>query len=149
MSRVRTRVPPVAPPPMHVVVKEEGVLVYALQGDGTWKEFLGDRAFVPTVEVLGPDKESIALHLQDLRDRMDLRGTHNVCIHQCRWVNDKHLRVALSLSSAKFQRGREELGDVLLKIYEENMCIPSWVKAIVEEVGREVLCETTLVETEK
>ena len=117
MTLVRMGVSVVSPSEV-TVAKEEGKLEYILQADGTWRAYLGDRMPVPVLEVTGPDKESIALHIQDLRDRLGLRDSYNIDIHHCRWFNEQRLFIALTTKSKNFRMGRRELGDVLLKVFE-------------------------------
>lgn len=105
--------------------KIEGVLHYALQADGSWKEFLGNSIELPVLEVTGPDVESIALTLQELRDALGQRGTHYVRIHHCAWSGPKRLRVCLEARPAQFQE-RRELVDVLIDIYKNPTTISGW-----------------------
>lgn len=110
-----------------VLPKKEGVLEYALAADGSWKEYLGDKIFVPVLEVVGPDKESIALHIQDMRDRLGFRSSHNIRLHHCRWFGPQKLRIALTASSKDFRMGRTEIADTLLNIFNDNLYATDWV----------------------
>ena len=106
--------------------KPEGVLHYALLPDGTWKEYLGCYVDVPVLTVFGPDPEAIVLTLQELRDKLDQRGTHNIRIHQCIWDTSQMVRVCLEATPAPFRPGRRELMDVLLDIRKNPTSIAGW-----------------------
>lgn len=126
MPRVRIGPSVGRPLTKFVAPKQEGVLEYALQEDGTWKEYLSDSILVPIVEITGPDKESIAIYVQELRDKLGFRSTHNIHIRHCRWFGPKKLRLALTASSRDYRPGRVEIGDTVLNIFDDNLYAPEW-----------------------
>lgn len=128
MHRVRMGASTAKPPLQLIVDKKEGVLEYVLEPNGLWKEYLGDRAVVPIIEISGPDKESIALHVQELRDKLGFYSSHNIHIRHCRWFGPKKLHIALTASSKDYRPGRVPLADTLLSILDDNLYAPEWVR---------------------
>ncbi len=112
--------------------KKDGTLAYALQGDGTWKPFIGPELSAPILEVLGSDRESIALHLQELRDKINLRDTHNAQILNCVWRSNTCLRVCLVLTPENYCWGRVELADRLMTFNDNEFFDVNWMaKSII------------------
>lgn len=127
--------------------KEEGSVAYALQGDGTWKAFIGPEVHAPILELLGPDEESIALHLQEARDRLGLRDTHVIRILSCVWRGTTCLRVCLTATSEEYPLTRferlAELADVLVGFNSNDFFDPNWaaksiiLHAMAETIGND------------
>lgn len=116
--------------------KVEGSLAYALQGDGTWTPFIGPEVAAPILELLGPDRESIALHLQEIRDQLGLRATHNIYILSCVWRSNTCLRVCLIAATEGFPPTRlerlKELADVIVSFNDNEFFDPNWMaKSII------------------
>lgn len=119
---------------------------YVLHADGTWQPSVSINTGLileaPVLDVVGPDKESIVLYLQELRDQFGQFDSYNVNLLYVRWQSEKHLRVAICVTPRKFKAGRRSLMDVLLAhFHEPHTHISPFeidvMKAAVQAVERE------------
>lgn len=120
---------------------------YVLHEDGTWRPSVSINTGLilqaPVLDVLGPDKESIVLYLQELRDQFGRFDTFNVSLHYVQWQSEKHLRVALSAGPRGFQAGRRSLMEVLLAHFHNPRVVVSQeeidvMRLAVDAVRRDV-----------
>jgi hypothetical protein len=102
-------------------------LDYVLHPDGKWYPSVRGitTTKLPVLDVVGPDRESIVLHLQELRDELGMFDAYTIRIEYGRWISDRHLRVALLATPRGYRPGRIPLMEALLHL-RGTFQIPDW-----------------------